>query len=168
MARMQREKAALYTRGSSALRYKEQYIKENIVESDAHLILAPPPIKKPKSRTLGMFLLYLFLTSVIVIILKAEFTVAHSSVKAEQLGAELAELKTKNEILVNKINSETDFMKIKKIAMDEYGMIYPSQDDVLSLRLSGDNYTVVYDDINSEGEDVNRIIGLGRFILKGW
>ncbi len=168
MARMQKTKAAMYTSGSNALKYKEQPLKRDKRENKAHLRLAPLPEKKPKSHKLGMFLLYLFLISVIVIILKAEFTVKHSSVKADELNRTLAEIKTKNEILINKINSETDFMEIKDIAMNKYGMVYPEQDDVLSIRLSNKDYTVVYDDLKSEEQKFSRIVGISGFISKGW
>ncbi len=168
MARMQKTSSATYTSGSNALKYKEQSLKRKNLEKKADLRLAPSVEQRPKTHKLGMFLLYLFLISVIVIILKAEFTVKSSAVKADELSRTLAEIKTKNEILVNKINSETDFMQIKDIAMNKYGMIYPEQDDVLSIRLSSNDYTVVYDEVENQDKKVSKIVGIGSFISKGW
>ncbi len=157
-----------YTDGATAFKYQEEPVvirkkrKVNKVKSNKKFNLAS------FFRVFALFLLLLSAISIIVLTLGTDNMVVESRMEINKLSRELANINLENEKLLNKINNATDFVKIKDIAMNEYGMIIPAKDDVLSVEISKSNYTVVYGDINKEsGKEVD-FYNVLAFITRGW
>ncbi len=157
-----------YTDGATALQYEEAPVvikkrrKVNKVQGDKKINV---------SKIIRIFVLLVLSLSaiwIIVLTLGTDNMVVESRVEINKLSRELANINLENEKLQNKINNATDFVKIKDIAMNQYGMIIPAKDDVLSVEISKSNYTVVYGDISEESKEEVDFYNVLAFITRGW
>ncbi len=157
-----------YTNGANALKYQ----KAPVLVSEKRKVNKVKTDKKVSWRRIlqvfSLFLLSIGAISIIVLTLGTDNMVVESRMEINKLSKELATINLENEKLLDKINNATDFVKIKDTAMNEYGMIIPAKDDVLSVEISKSNYTVVYGDINEEsGKEVD-FYNVLAFITRGW
>ncbi len=174
MANKKRREHLYYSDGATALKYAAAPLVREKVNEERKLRKRPTVKTVKKSvlleafKVLGSLLLFLCALSIIVFVLKAENQVVGSRKEINNLTKQLREVTAKNKILENDINNATDFVKIRDIAMNEYGMVLPTKDDVLEVELSKGDYTVVYGDVaSSKSEDIN-IYDVLAFIAQGW
>ncbi len=157
-----------YSDGATALKYEESSV---VIRKRRRVKKARPAKKFSLVSFLQVFLLFLLslcAISIIVLTLGTDNMVVESRMEINKLSRKLADINLENEKLLNKINNATDFVKIKDIAMNEYGMIIPTRDDVLSVDIDKSNYTVVYSDINEENVREVDFYNVLAFITRGW
>ena len=168
-----------YTAGTSALAYS--YVPEPQA--------APaPPVKREKGTTTGaqtaarqatrysinpvytmvlVSLVFLMLL-ICVMMLKAQFTVADTSEQIIRLKQELTVVRRENAHLESMINEELDLVEIKRIAMEEYGMVYPTDGDVVAINAVDSSYTVQYAPIKPKVKETATVGNVLAFITRGW
>ena len=74
--------------------------------------------------------------------------VAQKTSKVSELRAELTELTKRNEALEAELNESIDYDAIKATAMNDYGMIYPEDGQILTYNADDEGYVKQYKDIN--------------------
>lgn len=77
--------------------------------------------------------------------LQAEITERMNYISS--LDSELSDLKSDNDETYNRINASLDLDEIKRIAIDELGMVYASQDQVVLYDNQESDYVRQFDDI---------------------
>lgn len=82
--------------------------------------------------------------------LQAEITERIKNISS--LESELSDLKSDNDETYNRINASVDLDEIKKIAMDQLGMVYASKDQVKMYDNQDSDYVRQYEDIPAEGK----------------
>ncbi len=120
------------------------------------------------AKTIAVFILTIIVMSIILLTLKSQFAVNDKNQEIILLKKELADIRMDNMLLAAKIEKEIDIVKIKDIALNEYGMVYPTKDDVIKLGLEDSSYTVVYDNIESVDKNTTSIPNVVAFITRGW
>lgn len=63
------------------------------------------------------------------------------------LESQLQDLTAENDALNNKLNTSVDLEKIRKVAMEELGMVYPSEDQIVIYKNADSDYMNQYEDI---------------------
>lgn len=98
----------------------------------------------------------LFLTAVSIAVLftcinylqvKSEITASMKNVA--NLESELAQLKEDNDAYYSQVTSTVDISEIKKKAIDELGMKYPSEDQIQTYTTEGNSYVRQYQDVDT-------------------
>ena len=98
----------------------------------------------------------LFLTAVSIAVLftcinclqvKSEITASMKNVA--NLESELAQLKEDNDAYYSQVTSAVDISEIKKKAIGELGMKYPSEDQIQSYTTEGNSYVRQYQDVDT-------------------
>ena len=108
----------------------------------------------------------LFIT---VLLLKTQFTVAENSSKIIALRQELANVKKINGQLESDISKNVKMDEVYDIAVNEFGMVYPNDEEVNTIQGDYSTYTVQYADVHvpdeSDGITIGSVLG---FISEGW
>lgn len=81
-----------------------------------------------------------------------------SQKKIAALEGELAELKKENADDLNRIETSVDLEKIRDIAINELGMVYATQDNVVLYKNTNHNYVSQYEDIPQEDDSFAKSI----------
>ena len=98
----------------------------------------------------------LFLTAVSIAVLftcinylqvKSEITASMKNVA--NLESELAQLKEDNDAYYSQVTSAVDISEIKKKAIGELGMKYPSEDQIQTYTTEGNSYVRQYQDVDT-------------------
>jgi cell division protein FtsL len=79
--------------------------------------------------------------------LKLQSDVSHIEKEIISMEQKLADLKKVNEATYDQINAAFDLEYIYKVAVEEYGMVYPNNNTVVTYQASEDNYVRQYRDI---------------------
>ena len=99
----------------------------------------------------------LFLTAVSIAVLftcinylqvKSEITASMKNVA--NLESELAQLKEDNDAYYSQVTSAVDISEIKKKAIGELGMKYPSEDQIQTYTTEGNSYVRQYQDVDTQ------------------
>lgn len=80
--------------------------------------------------------------------LHAQYTYLQKQSSALQL--QLSNLKMENDTVYNEIVSGVDLQKIKKKAIDDLGMTYPKQSQIVTYETPGSDYVKQYSEIPSK------------------
>lgn len=81
-----------------------------------------------------------------------------SQKKIAALESELAELQKENADDLNRIETSIDLEKIRDIAINELGMIYATQDNVVLYKNTSHNYVSQYEDVPQEDDSLAKSI----------
>ena len=86
--------------------------------------------------------------------IQASVTATMKSINAKE--SELSDLKAENDAEYNRVMSSVDLESIRKTAMEELGMVYASEDQVVLYDSKSTDYVRQYQDVpkNSEDESV--------------
>ena len=74
--------------------------------------------------------------------------VAQKTNEVSKLQGELTKLTMKNEALEAEINNSIDYDAIKETAMNDYGMVYPGDGQILTYNADGEGYIKQYKDMD--------------------
>lgn len=156
-----------YVIGNNAVAY--DYVPEN-VPGHGHLERRLPDEKVSinPACTLGMMLLLFLMLLICVMMLKAQFTVASTSEQVIELKKELTAIRRENAHLESIIHEELDLIEIKRIAMEEYGMVFPSSTEVIMIKPDATSYTVQHRTIRPQMPERASIGNILAFITRGW
>ena len=81
-----------------------------------------------------------------------------SQKKIASLESELAEVKKVNADDLNRIETSVNLEEIRDIAINELGMIYATQENVVLYKNTSQNYVSQYDDVPQEAESLIKSI----------
>lgn len=110
------------------------------------------PAAQPKSSTSPAMFLFLTIATVAFIatciyLLSVQSSVTTSHNKVESLQAELQAVRADNDAKEVALNKSIDLAEIYKIATEELGMVYPSEDQVVYYQRSDGGYVRQYEEI---------------------
>jgi len=161
---------APYMNGSTAVDYDRQ--PEQVPFYEQPLNQEPRQVKKRTSinpvYTLVLISLVFLMLLICVMILKAQFTVAATSDKVIELKQELTSIRRENAHLESIIHEELDLVAIKEVAMNDYGMVYPTDSDVIRIQPVASGYTVQYALVEAPVVEKASIGNVLAFITRGW
>lgn len=111
--------------------------------------------QKNREKAMAMnkgFVVFLTAVSVAVLFTCINFLQVKSQITSSMkhvasLESELAQLKEDNDAYYSKVTSNVDIAQIKKKAMGELGMKYPSEDQVETYTTDGNSYVRQYQDL---------------------
>lgn len=123
-------------------------------------ILALPP-RKPQARPrperrinwagLGIFSLMTLLTVFFAVLcfsfLSLNASLANSRSNIFQLENRLAELRTENQLMENRLEAQVDLKEVYEIATEQLGMVYPNADGQIGYSEQLREYIRQYEDI---------------------
>lgn len=105
------------------------------------------PIRQPKKKHMSIgYMLFLCAAIVAVVLVLTWYVslrsqITNSVTKISGLESQLNDLKEENDEAYNKANSNVDLEEIKRIAMEEYGMQYADENQVVTYSDDGgDDY----------------------------
>lgn len=78
--------------------------------------------------------------------------------KIAALEGQLSELKKENADDLNRIETSVDLEKIRDIAINELGMVYATQDNVVLYKNTSHNYVSQYEDVPQEDDSLAKSI----------
>lgn len=167
MSRRKTETTEAYVVGNTAIAYDYGY----------EMPIEEMPVQGRKTKTKNNInpMYTLMLISVIilmlltcVLILKAQFQVATTAEQVMVLKNELTAARRENAHLESRINEELDLIEIKRIAMEEYGMVYPTDSEVMLVQREATSYTVQYAQIEVPVAERTSLGNVLAFITRGW
>lgn len=170
MRKKYKRKSNAYVVGNNAVAYA-QYEENN----EAY-VSEVVKVSKPRRERYSIDPMYTFMLSFViiamliicVIMLKTQFSVADTSEHIIELKNELNEAKKINAHLDATINNELDLVEIKRIAIEEYGMVYPTGDDIIIINTESSSYTVQYTSIELPEKKEATLGNMLAFITRGW
>lgn len=118
--------------------------------------------------TLLLVSLVFLMLIICVMMLKAQFTVANTSEQVIKLKHELTNVRRGNAHLESIVHEQLDLVEIKRIAMEEYGMVFPSETDVIRITPEASSYTVQFTDVTAPAKERASIGNVLAFITRGW
>ena len=120
--------------------------------------------RRAESNTLSIpYCIFLTLACVLTLImgsyyLQQQALSTSSQKKIASLESELAELKKVNADDLNRIETSVNLEEIRDIAINELGMIYATQENVVLYKNTSQNYVSQYDDVPQEAESLIKSI----------
>ena len=121
------------------------------------------PAKKEKHLSIG-YTLFLAAASALALWictgylqLQADNTARVKNIAA--LESQLAELKTENDDEYNRVVTSVDLEQIRDIAINELGMVYADQDQVILYDGEGSDYVKQYADIPEDEKSLKGLLG---------
>ena len=113
------------------------------------------PVNREKAMAMNKgFVLFLTAVSIAVLFtcinylqVKSEITASMKNVA--NLESELAQLKEDNDAYYSQVTSAVDISEIKKKAIGELGMKYPSEDQIQTYTTEGNSYVRQYQDVDT-------------------
>lgn len=156
-----------YIEGSNAVAYDYSSINEI---SNEVVQLEPKKIKESINPlyTLALVSLVFLMLLICVMMLKAQFTVAATSEQVILYKRELTAVRRENAHLESIVHEELDLVEIKRIAMEAYGMVFPTGSDVIEINPPASSYTVQYAAIEAPVVEKTSIGNVLAFITRGW
>lgn len=156
-----------YIAGSNAIAY-DYSSEEGSVEENKQAPLIKKKISINPFYTLVLMSLVFLMLLICVMMLKAQFTVAATSEQVIQQKHALTAIRRENAHLESIIHEELDLVEIKRIAMEEYGMVFPTGSDVIEINPPASSYTVQYATIEAPVIEKTSIGNVLAFITRGW
>jgi hypothetical protein len=170
MSRKYHRSRETYVVGSNAIAL-DHYEEAVMFEEDESVITETKLTKVYSINPACTFLLVSVIIAMIlicVVMLKTQFSVADTSDQIIKLKNELNEVRRSNAQLTAQISEELDLVDIRRTAMEEYGMVYPSSKDILDVNPEASSYTIQYTSIETPKEDKMTIGNMMAFITRGW
>ena len=151
------------TRSSSVNNRKNEYVQGNVVRQlDVKTDILEQPLKKPSKRiqknrekvfhmSIGYVIFLsamLFLSAVVLLLyINLQTQISTSVQNISMLESKLNGLKLENDEEYNRIVTSVDLEEIKRIALEELGMTYASQGQIIVLDNEGSDYVRQYSQI---------------------
>lgn len=116
--------------------------------------------RKPEKNTLSIpYCIFLAVACVLTLTLGAYYLQQQalstsSQKKIASLESELAELKKVNADDLNRIETSVNLEEIRDIAINELGMVYATQENVVLYKNTSQNYVSQYEDVPQEEESL--------------
>lgn len=115
-------------------------------------------IRKNRDKALSMNAGYVFFLAIAVCVtlgtcikyLEIQADMSKRMNNIASLETKITDLKSDNDEMYSRINSSIDLEKIKKIAMEQLGMVYATKDQVVLYDSKESDYVRQYQDIPSE------------------
>lgn len=85
--------------------------------------------------------------AVCVLLLKLQAEIHHSMGQIATLESQVLELKTDNDAALNKIQRSVDLEHVRDVAINQMGMKYPTQEQIIYFQVDADDYMNQYQDI---------------------
>lgn len=85
--------------------------------------------------------------AVCAILLRLQADARNHVSQIASLESQILELKTKNDATLNKIGRSVNLEQVKDIAINQMGMRYPTQDQIIYFQVDEDDYMNQYQDI---------------------
>lgn len=120
----------------------------------------PGRSRKPQKSTLSIpYCLFLTVACVLTLVigsyyLQQQALSTSSQKKIASLEGTLADLKKENADDLNRIETSVNMEEIREIAINELGMVYATQDNVVLYENIGQNYVSQYEDVPKEEESL--------------
>lgn len=118
--------------------------------------------------TMVLISLVFIMLLICVMILKAQFTVAATTDEVLLMKQQLTDIRRENAHLEAIIHTELDLVAIKATAMEEYGMIYPTDTEVIRIYPKVASYTIQYTAVDAPVKERTSIGNVLAFITRGW
>lgn len=141
--------------------------KLNVVPDKQHEFQIDPKrlsnqTRKNRDKALSMNAGYVFFLAIAVCItlitcikyLELQAGISNRITHIAELESQLLDLKSDNDEAYGRITSSIDLENIKKIAMEQYGMIYATKNQVVLYDSKESDYVRQYEDIPSNGGSV--------------
>ncbi len=143
--------------------YKNIYVEGNTVRKTSpvpvpekrHSVEQNPKTKKKIERVLAFDLKYTmalviavgltFVACISMVSVQAEMNAQNKRIAA--LEADYQALVNDNDAVTSKLNSDVDLDLIKKTAMEELGMVYPSEGQIVTYDSTKEQYVKQYQDV---------------------
>ena len=148
-----RNSREMYVQGNAVKRLQEVPQRTDLPEIQEVSRQAQRNREKAMAMNKGFVL---FLTAVSIAVLftcinylqvKSEITASMKNVA--NLESELAQLKEDNDAYYSQVTSAVDISEIKKKAIGELGMKYPSEDQIQTYTTEGNSYVRQYQDVDT-------------------
>lgn len=156
-----------YNVGSNAVAYdyssSDEIPTESVQTQPARHKISINPL-----YTLVLVSLVFLMLLICVMMLKAQFTVAATSEQVIEYKRELTAVRRENANLESIVHEQLDLVEIKRVAMEAYGMVFPTGNDVIEIHPPASSYTVQYVAIEAPVVEKTSIGNVLAFITRGW
>ena len=156
-----------YITGSNAVAY-DYTSTDSMIDEGAQSQTIKRKISINPLYTLVLVSLVFLMLLICVMMLKAQFTVAATSEQVIEYKRELTAVKRENAHLESIVHEQLDLVEIKRIAMEEYGMVFPTGSDVIEINPPATSYTVQYAAIEAPVKEKTSVGNVLAFITRGW
>jgi len=110
----------------------------------------------------------LMMLAICIIIIQSQIAGDTAAKQVVQLERRYRQLKQENGQMEARINQSIQWNEIKEIAMEEYGMVYPTQENHLDVSPEEESYTIQYASIEKPKEEKITMGNMLAFITRGW
>lgn len=125
------------------------------IENDKKKRLRQNAARRNRERAMYMGKGYVAFLSVCVVLsafaavtyINLQSSISHRMRSIAALEAQVAEMKADNDALDKRLTTSVDLNEIKRIAMDEMGMQYATEDQIVYYTIENNNYMDQYRDI---------------------
>ncbi len=109
-------------------------------------------MERRNARVTVFFMIFsaLFLTAIGFQYLSLKGQITKHEMKISSLEMELAEVRMENKATKSRISAAEDIEHIKSVAMEKFGMVYPSQEQIVAYKVESPDYMVQYERILEE------------------
>lgn len=130
-------------------------IKRRRIQEDRRRKRVSVETRRNRQRAMSMnlgYVLFLSFAAVIMFAMCAEYLHLKVNLTSKMnnvagLESKLQDMTSKNDELANKINTSVDLEYVKKVAIEELGMIYPSKEQIVIYKDSNSDYMNQYENI---------------------
>ena len=156
-----------YVVGTSAKVLVHENIQEPIITKKSVVKKIKVYSLDPKS-TLAVAFSILLMIGICTVIIRSQ--IAEDTVRKQvvQLDKKFKKLQQKNSELESGIYEAINLDEIRKIAMEEYGMVYPTENTYISVPNKEESYTEQYSLIAVPKDEKITMGNIMTFITRGW
>ncbi|RDU25271.1 cell division protein FtsL [Anaerosacchariphilus polymeriproducens] len=130
-------------------------IKRRRIQEDKRKKRVSVETRRNRQRAMSMNLGYVLLLSFAAVIMFAvcaeylhlKINLTNRVNNIAGLESKLQDMTSENDELANKINASVDLEHVKKVAIEELGMIYPSKEQIVIYKDSNSDYMNQYENI---------------------
>ena len=139
-----RDRAAYITGSAAPDDFWKEYSEEDAHRRNKDVRLAA---RRNRERAVRMNLRYAMfmallvagMTAVLICYIKLKSDISAGNREIAQLESTLTEMRASNDEIYNQLHSDVDLEEIRRIAVDEYGMKYAGQDQIVIYSKSSGN-----------------------------
>ncbi|MCT4545356.1 MAG: hypothetical protein N4A63_17620 [Vallitalea sp.] len=154
-----------YVVGNNATKLEPDYDNFNNENNNIHKrVTKKRKVKKYKYKMKILFLLSLTMMTFLVMI-KTQSIVMSRCDNIVRLENQLNNLKKKNKLIEESINTNINLDKIYEIATTKLGMVVPNKNQVKEIKVKESSYTEQFAEITESIEERDNIYNIWGFIL---
>lgn len=157
-----------YVHGTNALAYEYEESRTNAEKVNKEIVASSYKSGSNIAYTMGLIFVIILMLLTCLVMLKAQFAVSSTTEEVITLRKELRQIKQQNAHLEALYEENLDLVEIKRIAMEEYGMVYPTNRDIINLATEESSYTVQYMFVEPPTMKKASFSDVLAFITKGW